>query len=140
MGGKVVLSRNESVTVPVGRGDITKIPESGEKIRYIARDDQPFDVYVFTSSNAKGTYRAYLNGDDPADPPPGHQSLSKRALRVDSNRFEATTNGRTDLDIDGNAYFVLDHSGYRGENSPSDHTDALSVKLDLEVIESSLPI
>jgi len=140
MGGEVVLSKNESVTVPVGRGDITKLPASGEKIRYVARDDQPFDVYVFTSDSAKEAYRASLNGDEPATKPPGHDSLSARSLRVDSDLYEVTTDGRTDLDISGTSYLVLDHSDYRGENPPSDHADPLSVQLDLEVIESSLPI
>jgi hypothetical protein len=140
MGGEVVLSRKETVTVPVGRGDITELPESGEKIRYIARDDQPFDVYVFTSNSAKEVYRASLDGEEPSNPPPGQQSLSSRALRVGSDRFEVTTDGRTDLDGDGNAYFVLDHSDYRRETPPRDDADPLSVSLDLEVVESSLPI
>lgn len=140
MGGEVVLSKNETVTVPVGRGNITELPAGGEKIRYVARDDQPFDVYVFTSASAKETYRAYLDGEEPANPPPGHQSLSGRSLRVDADLYEVTTDGRTALDIGGTGYFVLDHSAYRGENSPSDHADPLSVHLDLEVVESSLPI
>jgi len=140
MGGEVVLSKNETVTVPVGRGDITRLPASGEKIRYVARDDQPFDVYVFTSDSARETYRASINGENPTDPPPGHQSLGGRALRVGSDLYEVTTDGRTSLDIGGTGYFVLDHSAYRGENSPSDHAGPLSVQLDLEVIESSLPI
>lgn len=140
MGGKVVLSKNETVTVPVGRGNITELPASGEKIKYIARDDQSFDVYVFTSASAKEKYRAFLNGDEPSTQPPGLQSLSKRSLKVDADLYEARTNGRTSLDIDGAGYFVLDHSAYRGENPPSDHADPLSVQLDLEVVESSLPI
>jgi len=140
MGGEVVLSKNETVTVPVGRGNITELPASGEKVRYIARDDQSFDVYVFTSASAKEQYRAYTNGENPDAQPPGHQSLSGRSLRVDADLYEVTTDGRTSLDIDGTGYFVLDHSDYRSENPPSDHADPLSVQLDLEVIESSLPI
>ena len=140
MGGEVVLSRNKTVTVPIGRGDITELPASGEKIRYIARDDQPFDVYVFTTATAKDRYRAYLNGENPSEQPAGDRSLGGRALHVDTDLYEMTTDGRTSLDIDGTGYFVLDHSGYREETPPDEFADPLSVHLDLEVLESSLPI
>jgi hypothetical protein len=140
-GGEVVHATNESVTVPRGSGWVQELPAETEGIKFVAREEQPFDVYVFTDPDNVTPYKDYIDGEDVDRTPAGDQSLGGRATRMGPDEYLMATDdkGREDLGGEGPSYFVLDHSDYRNETVPSDTVDTLSVKLDLEAVASRLP-
>lgn len=145
MGGEVLLSKDEMVSVPPGDGRIFELPSDGDEIEYIARDDRPFSVYVFGSESARETYETYIDeGEEaPDDRPSGVGSLSKRTIQIRGSPdqlYEASTEdkGRESLNVDGTGFFVLDNSNY--EDDPSANDERLTVQLTLKIISSTLPI
>ncbi|QSG06239.1 hypothetical protein [Halapricum desulfuricans] len=144
MGGKVIFSKDGTITVPSGSGKVFELPSEGEEIEYTARDDGPFMVYVFERDSAIETYRAYIkdrdNDDMPAKRPTGLDSLGGQAIKLQDDLYQSSTDerAREPLNADGTAYFVLDNSNY--EDTVSARSDPLSIQLDLKVVASSLPI
>ena len=136
---------NSPITVRPNDGWIEKIPATADQVKYIARDERPFDVYFFTSERAVGHYRTYLDGETPPATPAGDQVLTTHAVRVETDGredlYEASTPNRSQQSIDasGPYYFVIDNSDYRME-TPVEGTAALSVTLDLVAMTSPLPV
>ena len=141
-GGKVVHAVQQTINVRPGRGWIDELPASANKIRFIARDEQPFDVYVFTNPDNVEYYMTHLDGETPQQSPPGDSSLSGRANRMANGVYQIATEqkGRQDLAGEGPTFFVVDHSGYRDETVPEEFDEELSVTLDLEAVRSTLPL
>ncbi|MCU4717190.1 hypothetical protein [Halapricum hydrolyticum] len=140
MGGEVVFAKNESVIVPPDKGAIFELPAEGDEIEYTARDDEPFTVYVFESEQAIEAYRTYIKGGEPDERPTGTDSFGGQAIKLRDDLYELSTEDRArePLNVDGNAYFVLDNSNY--QDAVSAHSDSLSIQLDLTVVSSTLPI
>jgi hypothetical protein len=144
-GGKVVHSVTESVRVEPGHGWSTEIPDvsdPGGAIRYVIKsEDEPFDVYFFTEKSQFDAYQAFLDGDEPAETPNGHDRLSKTGVGKEGENadgFVASTSddgAREPLDVEGPYYLVVDHSSYRYENRVDMSTDHLSAFVDLEVVK-----
>jgi hypothetical protein len=141
-GGDVVHSTNKSVTVPRGTGWIQELPAEAGEIKFVAKEERPFDVYVFTDPDDVEPYRSYVDGESVDRKPAGDQSLGGRATRLSEDLYMASTadKGREELSGEGPAYFVLDHSDYRGETVPPERVEELSVTLELEAVASRLPI
>lgn len=140
MGGEVVFSKNESVIVPPDDGAVFELPEAGDEIEYTARDVEPFTVYVFESERAIRAYRTYIKGGDPDERPTGIDSFGGQAIKLRDDLYELSTDDRArePLNVDGNAYFVLDNSNY--EDAVPASSDSLSIQVDLTVVSSTLPI
>lgn len=140
IGGEVVYSKEGTVTVPPERGEIFELPSEGEEIKYIARDDQPFSVYVFTEESDVESYRTYIKGSSPDERPRGDRSLGGQAIKMRSDLYEISTEDRGRQSLEGPAYFAIDNSNYRPETPLGDDPEKLSVQLDLKFVASSMPI
>jgi hypothetical protein len=144
-GGEVVATVQRSVSVQPGQGWIEEIPDvsdPGGAIRYRARADRPFDVYFFASEESFMFYDTYTDGGEPALTPKGHGDVSANAEKVAEDTYEAETKkggARQPIDDSGPYYFVVDHSGYRGEHPPdSEQPSPLEVFVDLTVTRRKL--
>ncbi|AWB26360.1 hypothetical protein [Halococcoides cellulosivorans] len=143
-GGQVMTVRPaRPIHVTRGRGEIVTIPAEGDAISYVARDDQRFAIYFFTSSRDLAAYRAFIDGENPERTPGGDIRIGSHAVpREGGDGFEASTpdRGRVSIDATGETYFVIDHSAYRMETVPPETAGPLSVALDLTVTKSALPV
>ena len=116
--------------------------DPGGAIRYRAKADRPFDVYFFASEESFMFYDTYTDGDEPALTPNGNGDVSTGAEKVAEDTYAAETHkggARQPIDDAGPYYFVVDHSGYRGEHSPkTEQPSPLDVFVDLTVTRRKL--
>lgn len=140
-GGEVLHSINRTLSVPPGGGVIEELPAEADKIKFIVKDDRPFDVYVFTDPDDIEYYRAYIEGESPSEKPAGDRSLGGRATRGSDGLYQVATKnkGRQSLGGSGPSHFVVDHSDYRRETVPGENAEPLSAMVDLEAVKSTLP-
>ena len=133
-----------SVSVRPGRGWITEVPDvsdQGGAVQYRARADQPFDVYFFTTSESYVFYDTYTDGNEPAVTPAGDTNVGTTAEEVGADTSEAATpdgGARQPIDDAGPYFFVVDHSGYRGEAVPGEEATPLDAFVDLTVTRRKL--
>lgn len=141
-GGEVLHSVQRSLTVPKGRGWIEKLPADADRLRFTARGEQPFDVYVFTDPADAKVYRTYTDGGSPGRSPAGNTDLGGRATRVDGDVYQVATadRAREALPGDGPAFFVVDHSDYSSGTVPGEQVGDLSVTVDLAAVRSTLSL
>jgi len=144
-GGEVVATVQRSVSVRPGQGWIEEIPDvsdPGGAIRYRAKADRPFDVYFFASEESFMFYDTYTDGNEPALTPKGDGDVSASAEKVAEDTYAAETHdggARQPIDDTGPYYFVVDHSGYRGEHPPkTEQPSPLDVFVDLTVTRRKL--
>lgn len=144
-GGEVVVTVQRSVSVQPGQGWIEEIPDvsdPGGAIRYRAKADRPFDVYFFTTEESFMFYDTYTDGNEPALTPKGNDDVSTNAEKVAEDTYAAETQkggARQPIDDAGPYYFVVDHSGYRGEHPPrTEQPSPLDVFVDLTVTRRKL--
>jgi hypothetical protein len=144
--GRVVNERQESVLVPAGRGETTKISQVDGKgaIQYGVTADRRFDVYYFTSRDQYEYYLRYVSGQKLEDPPAGHGKLTETAVyNEETEEYEVevpSDGGRQSISVNDTHYFVVDHSSY-GQGVPVDeHDDPLQAFISLKVIDKQFPI
>ena len=157
-GGKVVESTAKTVTIDPYAGWVLEIPDvsdSGGTISYTAECERGFDVYFFTSDDARQAYEEYVDqkpaeqrpGEATGDLPKGDQSIGQTATEGDDGRYRAATKNmgaRQPIDDSGPYYFVLDNSNYPAAGGAylQDPAEARWIDLDLTVSEKrfDLPI
>jgi len=145
-GGEVVHTVNRSISVTYENGWTTEIPASADKIKFVVRDEKPFDVFVFTDSSDAEQYKAYLDGEKPDRQPVGNRDLGGSSTEINADggslhEVKTENSARQDLPGGGPAYFAVDHSNYGDVGTmPNDTVERISPTVNLEAIESTLPI
>lgn len=143
-GGEVVAEIQRSVTVEPGQYWSQELPDvsgSGGSIEYVVSGDRGFDLLFFTSGDDYAAYRQTLRGEETDRAPTGHDAFSETAVPVeDGEGYRARTeNGaRESLDAEGPYYVVVDHTDYGVGARPGDPGSALSVTIDLTLVENRI--
>lgn len=144
-GGEVVKTVQREVAVPPGQGWVTEVPDvsdPGGAVRFRVTAEQPFEVYFFTGEESYMFYDTYTDGNEPALTPSGNADVSTAAEQVEDDTYRAETQkggARQPIDASGPYFFVVDHSGYRGETPPSDEQPTpLEAYVDLTVTQRKL--
>ncbi len=143
--GRVVKERQETVMVPTGRGETTRITQVDGKgaIRYTVTADRRFDIFYFTSRDQYEYYLRFVNGQQVEDPPSGHPALTETAVyNEETEQYEVQVpddGGRRSISVEDTHYHVVDHSNY-GMGTPVDtHADPLQAYIGMTVIDKQLP-
>ena len=145
-GGEVVHAVNRSIDITYENGWTTEIPASADKIKFVVRDRKPFDVFVFTDSSDAEQYKAYLDGEKPDRQPVGNKDLGGSSTEINTggqtlHEVKTKNSARQNLPGDGPTHVAVDHSAYGDIGTiPNDTVERISPTVDLEAVESTIPI